>query len=153
MTRDELAALHAALSTVLTWPKPVLEQIAAWLAPEAAQKPGNGLDHDPAPIASTSRPAKARPIASLGPLSNPERRLLATARDHPGARGNELAKLAGASRSSTSERLKRLAARGKIENGDDGKWRVKGEKGSSGLEAPRPIAAGEPAGPPRPSPS
>jgi hypothetical protein len=34
MTRDELAALRDALTAILTWPEPVLEQVAAWLAPE-----------------------------------------------------------------------------------------------------------------------
>jgi hypothetical protein len=53
VNRKELVALHTALSAVLTWPEPVLEQVAAWLAPEAAPKPGNGLDRDPPRVASS----------------------------------------------------------------------------------------------------
>jgi hypothetical protein len=46
MTRDDLSALRDALDTVLTWPYRVRDQVAQWLAPEAAKLNGkpNGAD-------------------------------------------------------------------------------------------------------------
>src|ERR1700739_4758541 len=102
MDRAELTALRAAIDAILVLPDAVRDQVAAWLAPNdvaanAAQKPGNGLDPGPTSITAPrpTRPGKPRQAASSGPLSNPEKRLLATLRDHPGVSANELAKLAG----------------------------------------------------------
>ncbi len=39
MNRENLVALHAAMSTVLAWPPAVLDEIARWLAPAKAQWP------------------------------------------------------------------------------------------------------------------
>src|ERR1700677_2733636 len=113
MTREELLALRDAIDEALAWPDSVRDQIGQWLTPETA-KP-NGHDPHPPPTASTPRPAQPRQVAPRGPPSNAERRLLAAVRDHPLASATELPKSANASRSSTGERLKRLAARGAIE--------------------------------------
>jgi DNA-binding transcriptional ArsR family regulator len=120
MDREELTALRDAIDTLLTWPDSVREQMARWLAREAA-KPGNGLDHDPPPMASASRltPA-ARPTKGTAG----ERKLLAAMEASPGASANALAKAAGLSRSTTAERLRRLSANGAIEKDGDGRWRA-----------------------------
>ena len=52
VNREELVQLHDAIGALLALPDRALEQLARWLAPEAAPRPGNGLDHDPPPIAS-----------------------------------------------------------------------------------------------------
>jgi DNA-binding transcriptional ArsR family regulator len=57
-----------------------------------------------------------------------ERRLLEALQEHSGASVNVLAKAAGASRSSTGERLRKLAAQGALEKDPDGRWRLKREE-------------------------
>ena len=64
MTRDELAALHAALGTVLTWPPAVLAEVARWLTP-AAPQPGNGLDPHPPSITPRSGESTATPSVAV----------------------------------------------------------------------------------------
>jgi len=60
LSREDLVALRDAIDAVLAWPDSVPAEMARWLAPEAA-KPGNGLDHAPAPVASTpTRVGQAR---------------------------------------------------------------------------------------------
>jgi MarR family len=124
-TREELTALRDAIDMTLALPG-VRELLGQWLTP-ATTKP-NGRDRFPPVPSPTPGPTKARPIAPLGPPSNAEQRLLATLRNHPGSSVNSLAKAAGASRSTTGERLKRLAARGEIEKGPDEQWRLKAEE-------------------------
>lgn len=48
VSREDLAALHSALTAVLGWPDAIREQIMKWLSSDAAWS-GNGLDHDPPP--------------------------------------------------------------------------------------------------------
>jgi hypothetical protein len=43
MDREQLVQLRDALNVVLSWPPAVLDQIAAWLAPEAAKPNGHDL--------------------------------------------------------------------------------------------------------------
>ena len=131
MNREELVALHAALSTVLTWPEPVLEQVARWLAQEAAQRPGNGLDHDPPRVASPPRPTHA---AKAAKANAGERKLLAAMESSPGLSANALAKAAAMSRSTAADHLRRLGQRGTIEKDGGGRWQVKGQE-------PRPTEA------------
>jgi hypothetical protein len=131
---DRLLALRALIDAVIALPADLRAEVARWLTLEVV-KP-NGHDPHPPIVSSSPRPAKARPAAPAGPLSAPEKRLLATVRNHPGASGNELSKLAGAARSTMGARLKQLEARGKIEKGPDGKWKLKGEE-------PRPPAQSE----------
>jgi hypothetical protein len=94
MDRQELTALRDAIDTVLTWPESVRAEIGRWLAPEAAPKSGNGLDHHPPPTESTGkgskleqfptpRPAKARAKARRDSLFNVHTRLLAALRERP----------------------------------------------------------------------
>jgi hypothetical protein len=136
VNREELVALHAALSTVLTWPEPVLEQVAAWLTPDAPPKPGNGLDHDPPRVASPPRPTHA---AKPAKANAGERKLLAAMESSPGASANALAKAAGMSRSTAADGLQRLAKRGAIEKDAAGRWRLFSERASPAEAAPRPI--------------
>jgi hypothetical protein len=128
MTRQELTALRDALTVALALPDDLREQLARWLAPEPAPRPGNGLDPDPPPSASTPRPTHAAKPAKA-PAG--ERKLLEAMKANPGLSANALARAAGMSRSTTGERLKRLAAQGAIEKFPDG-WRIAGE-------GPRPI--------------
>jgi Winged helix-turn-helix DNA-binding len=152
MDREELTVLRDALTAVLAWPEPVLEQVARWLAPEPA-KPGNGLDHDPPPIASAAAASRRREVSP--PESSPrrappsvvqarrgkaakaqagERKLLAAMQANPGASANALAKAAAMSRSTAADHLRRLGQRRTIEKDAEGRWRVRGEE-------PRPTEA------------
>jgi hypothetical protein len=99
--------------------------LAQWLAPATA-KPNGGDPQPPVPTppkaAPTPRPTASKPYAARAA----EYRLLAAMRDSLGLSANALAKAASASRSATSERLRRLAARGSIENDAAGRWRIAG---------------------------
>ena len=167
MNRDELAALHAALAVVLAWPDSVRAEVARWLAPPPATKPGNGLDLHPPSVARTET-ASTMERVSLRPSPTPyagktrrakptpaqaaEKRLLTAMRDNPGLSVNALASAANASRSATGERLRQLGRRGVIEKGGDGRWRLAGEEarlrrrrradGGAGSQAPRSRTAG-----------
>jgi DNA-binding IclR family transcriptional regulator len=67
-------------------------------------------------------------------------------RKHPGASVATLAKVVGANRSTTGERLRSLAKKGKIEKSPTGSWRLKGEE-------PRSVTPGEAARPTEASPA
>jgi len=86
--------------------------------PEPA-KPNGHDRHPPAPAsgvsASPPRVMKTQFIANPAQVQAAEKRLLATLRANPGASIHALAKAAGANRSSTGERLRRLAAHGVCE--------------------------------------
>jgi len=161
VTRDELVQLRDALTAVLAWPQPVVDQVARWLAPEPA-KPGNGLDHSPPPPTSSEskegsprrQPApyagkvhRGRPPASgkLAKANAGERKLLAAMQANPGASANALAKAAAMSRSTVADGLRRLAKRGAIERDGDGRWQLPVAKVSP--------AEGASARPPQPPPA
>jgi hypothetical protein len=158
VNREELVELRDAINTLLSWPDNVRDQIAAWLAPEAA-KPGNGVDPHPAvaptgkalkngnlpdldlPVSASEtdggspRQAAPRPYAGKArrgrsPLSGKaaERKLLEAMRESPGLSVAALAKAVSAGRSTTGERLRQLAARGAIDKDADGRWRMAGEE-------------------------
>jgi Winged helix-turn-helix DNA-binding len=125
MNREELAALRDAIDAVLTWRDGVREQVADWLTPEAS-KP-NGRDPHPPLAAPTPRPAKAR-LGKPTKAQAAERRLIAALQANPSLSAGALATAASASRSTTGERLRRLATRGAIEKDAAGRWRVKGDE-------------------------
>jgi hypothetical protein len=142
MDREELSALRNAIDTVLTWPDSVRNEVARWLTPQGA-KP-NGRGHDPPPFASpenlsgktesfspsrspTPYAGKARPGAPPISAKAAEQRLLTAMRKNPGLTVIALAKAAGAGRSATGDRLRRLAASGEIEKDAAGRWRLVGE--------------------------
>ena len=125
MTREELTALRNAIDMTLALPDSLRALLAQWLMPEAA-KPNGHDRHPPAP-ASPPRTLKAQFIANPAQVQAAERRLLAALRANPGASIHALAKAAGANRSSTGERLRRLAAHGVTEKDAAGRWKVKDE--------------------------
>jgi hypothetical protein len=156
MNRGELSALRDAIDVLLKLPDPLRDQVAQWLAPEAA-KP-NGRDHDPPPTAPKlsgnadgfQRPslpeigktaALVKPRHGKSPAAKAEQRLLAAMQDLPGSTVIALANAVGASRSQTDERLRGLAARGLVTKDGAGHWRLVGD------------LAGEHARPPQPSPA
>jgi hypothetical protein len=139
MDREELAQLRDAIDTVLTWPDAVRDAVAQWLTPVAAK--GNGLDLHPPPAA----PAETAPVAAGASPRRPpgearrrrhkpisaatiERRLIAAMEDNSDLSERALANSAGVSRSSAGERLRRLAAEGKVAKGVGGHWRLAEEK-------------------------
>ena len=138
MNREELSALRDAIDTVLAWPDAVRDQVAAWLAPQAA-KP-NGRDPHPPRFQSVDASDSASRITAQTPrragprrdtpfnVKTAERRLLAAMQEAPGLSVAALAKAAGSSRSATGARLQRLAERGAIEKNRDGRWRLAGEE-------------------------
>jgi hypothetical protein len=128
MDREESVALREALGAVLAWPESVRAAIARWLAPE----PGKSNGHDPHPAAvmmpkaPEPETARARGKAAT-PTEASERRLVAAMRLDPKAGVNALAKATGAARSTTGERLRRLATQGMVKKTPDGRWRLAGE--------------------------
>jgi hypothetical protein len=127
MTREQLLELQNALEIVLNWSDDVRDQIAAWIAPDAAPKPGNGHDpHPPSTHGETSapRPAKAPPQTKSN-SKTAERKLLDALQGSAGMSISALSKATSAGRSTIRERLGELASRGDIEKGDDGLWRLK----------------------------
>ena len=157
MNRDELTALRDAIGVLLTWPPAVRDQVAAWLTPEAALRPGNGLDPQPPPRDGTSvheakrfaapdaapetrvtppRQAKVRRPESAFAAKTAEQRLIAAMRDNPGASVDGLAKAAGANRSSTGERLRGLASRGVVTKDSAGHWRLVADLAEEAAAAP-----------------
>jgi hypothetical protein len=110
MTREELIALRDAIDITLALPDSVREMLVKMLTPETVKPNG----HDRHPPASASRISASPPramktqfIANPAQVQAAEKRLLAALRANP---GDALAKVAGANRSSTGERLRRLAA-------------------------------------------
>jgi MarR family len=118
VTREELIALRDAIDITLALPDSVREMLVKMLTPEPA-KPNGHDRHPPAPAsgvsASPPRVMKTQFIANPAHVQAAEKRLLATLRANPGASIHALAKAAGANRSSTGERLRRLAAHGVCE--------------------------------------
>jgi hypothetical protein len=124
MTREELVALRDAIDTVLA----LRALLAQWLAPEVA-KPNGHDPHPPATLAPTvdtrpprlgSRPAKAR--------QNEAGLLKALDGAPAGMSISALAKGAAANRETIRQRLHALAARGTVEKGGDGLWRLKAKE-------------------------
>jgi DNA-binding transcriptional ArsR family regulator len=111
------------------------------IAPAGNEPEAQGARTDLEPLGTAPRgPIKPSPRRSPTPYavkvrqSAPfntkaaERRLLEALQEHSGASVNVLAKAAGASRSSTGERLRKLAAQGALEKDPDGRWRLKREE-------------------------
>jgi Winged helix-turn-helix DNA-binding len=149
MTREELIALRDAIDITLALPDSVREMLVKMLTPETA-KPNGHDRHPPASAsiisASPPRAMKTQFIANPAQVQAAEKRLLAALRANPGASIHALAKAAGANRSSTGERLRRLAAHGVTGKDAAGRWKVKDEE-------PRPEPMEGPTERPTPPPS
>jgi hypothetical protein len=109
-------------------PATVRAEMARWLAPEAP-KP-NGPDPHPPRVATPSPPKTKAKVRGANPTNarTAERQLLAAMRDNPCLSVITLANAAAASRSTTGERLRRLAAAGVVEKDHAGRWRLKAEE-------------------------
>jgi hypothetical protein len=156
VNRQELAAVRDVIDALLRCPDHVRELLTQWLAPEARSKERtvplifskpNGRDPHPPPIApmGVNRPPNPLPTPTgKGPppprrakarhgkpssAKAAEQRLLTAMRESPGLSVAALAKAASASRSTTGERLRQLAARGAIDKDSEGHWRLMGEEG------------------------
>jgi hypothetical protein len=113
VNREELVQLRDAIDMALGLPDSIRELLAQWLTPAAA-KP-NGRDrHPPVPM-SPPRTVKAQAARRAKPTSAKpaERKLIAAMQNNPGLSVIALANAAGASRSTTGERLRQLAAKGR----------------------------------------
>jgi hypothetical protein len=147
---DRLLALRAVIDAVLALPDDLRAELARWVVAENP-KP-NGHDPHPSPIAtlphSPSSPSPSHSKRSRKPMAARavERSLLEALRDNPNLGERALANSAGVSRSSAGERLRRLAAEGKVAKGVGGHWRLAEEKA-------RLPTQGEQPGPPQPSPN
>jgi hypothetical protein len=155
MDREELSALQDAIATILAWPPTVFDEVVRWLTPppkpnrhDLAVEPGEETAHErraaksngATKVASTPRRAKARHDNTFTKRTT-ENRLLEALQGSAGSSVSALAKASGANRSSTSERLRGLAARGVVTKDSDGHWRLVAE------------LAGEGPGPTQPSPA
>jgi Winged helix-turn-helix DNA-binding len=152
--REKLLIVRALIDAFLALPEDLQAEISRLLASESPKPNG----HDPHPVHGdgvASAPTRSQPGPHIGKArrrklifsaKTAERKLLAAMQDNPGLSVIALANAAGSSRSATGERLRQLAARGKIEKGPDGKWKLKGEE-------PRPPAQGEAPDPRQPSPN
>jgi hypothetical protein len=112
--------------TILAWPESVREQVARWIAPNGALadetvSENNGAKYSPAPNGAPRpnghdrrppRQAKARPQNKFN-TRTAELKLLEALQRSAGS-VSALAKAAGASKSSTGERLRGLASRGVV---------------------------------------
>ena len=127
MKREELTALRDTLSLALALPDFVRALLAQWLQDDIPKS--NGLDLHPPPATPKPHPAKAKSFAkpSSRLAKAGEKKLLAALRESPNQSAGALARASGGARSSTQERLKRLAARGAIEKTAEG-WRIAGEE-------------------------
>jgi hypothetical protein len=133
MDRQELTALRDVLDLVLQLPDNVRTQVAAWIAPEPAPKPGNGLDPHPPRFQSvdadsTPRRAKAPPQTKFNTRTT-ELRLLRALRESPtGLTAGALARSVGGAHTTTAVRLRDMGARGLIEKDAEGLWRLAGDE-------------------------
>ena len=134
MNRENLVALHAAISVVLAWPPAVLDEIARWLAPAKPNghdpQPPNGKGLDPPTIASlsprsTPHAGKTRHVLAAKKTSE---LILEALRDAPGLSAAKLSAAVRANRSTVGVRLRELAGRELVEKDDDGRWRLVEEK-------------------------
>jgi hypothetical protein len=122
VNRAELGALRDAIDTILSWPDSVRGLIAQWLQPDAAKPNG-------ANPSRKSRPPSNRPSgfkSGVGESAAREQALLEAMRDHPEAGVVQWAKATRCDKSAVSMRLGRLAKRGVVERGDNGRWRLTG---------------------------
>lgn len=127
MTRDELTALRDAIDLALALPDSIRALLAQWLRDDIPKS--NGVDAHPPPPTPKPHPAKAKSSAKPSSRSAKagEKKLLAALRESPNQSAGALARASGGARSSTQERLKRLAARGAIKKTAEG-WRIAGEE-------------------------
>jgi hypothetical protein len=144
MNREELTALHDAIGVLLTWPDAVRDQIAAWLAPEAAKgaAKGNGVDPKP-PMAATAPPSRqAKALARQNSPFNVQTRLIAALQSNVSLTERALANCASVARSTAAERLRQMASAGLVVKGGNGHWRLAEKAGppARGAEADPPQA-------------
>lgn len=120
-------SLRDAIDLALALPDSVRTLPAQWLLDDIPKS--NGLDLPPPSAAPKPHPAKAKSSAkpSSRSVKAGEKKLLAALRESPNQGAGALARVSGGARSSTQERLKRLAARGAIEKTVEG-WRIAGEE-------------------------
>ena len=120
MDRAELGALRDAIDTILNWPDSVRDQIAQWLQTDAS-KPNRA---DPGRL-SRSRSNRRRGFKpGVGESAAREQALLEAMRDDPEAGVVHWAKTTRCDKSAVSMRLGRLAKRGLVERGGNGRWRL-----------------------------
>jgi hypothetical protein len=112
--------LRDAIDLALALPDSVRALLAQWLRDDIPKS--NGLDLHPPPATPKPHPAKAKSSAkpSSRSVKAGEKKLLAALRESPNQSAGALARVSGGARSSTQERLKRLAARGAIEKTVEG---------------------------------
>ena len=125
MDRAELGALRDAIDTILAWPDPVRDQIAQWLQTDASKPSGA----NPGRLSRLSRSRSNRRPGfkqGVGESTAREQALLEAMRDHPEAGVVQWAKATGCDKSAVSMRLGRLAERGLVERGGNGRWRLAG---------------------------
>jgi hypothetical protein len=136
--REELVALRDVIDAMLRLPDAVRSAIARWFAPQLVKPNGHDVasnalaatpkasEPEPTPRHEVSASARSRGKA-VDPAKAAERPLVVAMGLNPGASVNTLAKATGATRSTTGERLRRLATQGlsrKTLMGDGG-WRAK----------------------------
>jgi hypothetical protein len=120
VNRAELGALRDAIDTILTWPDSVRGQIAQWLQMDAAS--ANGADPGRLSRSRSNRSPGFKP--GVGESAAREQALLEAMHDHPEAGVVQWAQATGCDKSAVSMRLGRLAKRGVVERGGDGRWRL-----------------------------
>ncbi len=153
MDRTELVALRDAIDTILAWPESVRDQVARWIAPNGALadetvSENNGAKYSPAPNGAPRpnghdrrppRQAKARPQNKFN-TRTAELKLLEALQRSAGS-VSALAKAAGASKSSTGERLRGLASRGVVTKDSAGHWRLVAELAGAAPDPTSPPSA------------
>jgi hypothetical protein len=120
LNRADLGALRDAIDTILSWPDSVRNQIAQWLQADASKPNGSDTGR-----LSRSRPSRRRGFKpGAEEASAREQALLEAMRDDPEAGVVQWAKATRCDKSAVSMRLGRLAKRGVVERGGDGRWRL-----------------------------
>jgi hypothetical protein len=122
VNRAELGALRDAIDTILTWPDSVRDQIAQWLRTDAANSNSAG----PGRLSGSRSKRRHGSKPGVQEASAREQALLEAMRNHPEAGVVHWAKEIRCDKSAVSMRLGRLAKRGVVERGVDGRWRLAG---------------------------
>jgi hypothetical protein len=88
------------------------------------------LTNGAADAARTPRPMQARPKPGSHPnalkAAEAEAKMIELLRASPGMRTTAIAQATGAKKSTVTERLRRLQARGQVERGEEGDWTAPG---------------------------
>jgi hypothetical protein len=120
VNRAELGALRDAIDTILSWPDNVGDQVARWLQ-TGASKPNRADRGTP-----RSRSNGQRGFMPSVESAAHKQALLEVMRDQPEAGVVQWAKATRRDKSAVSMRLGRLAKRGVVERGSEGRWRLLG---------------------------